>query len=99
MIFGPVAFLFRFKRAADAVTLANDAEYALAAYFYSTDHARGRHLSRRLEYGMAGVNTGMSSTEVAPIGGIKASGLGREGSHHGREEYMEIKYVAKGGIA
>ncbi|PQO98692.1 succinate-semialdehyde dehydrogenase (NADP(+)) [Massilia phosphatilytica] len=97
-IFGPVAPLFRFKDEADAIALANDTEYGLAAYFYTTDHARAWRVSRRLEYGMVGVNTGLISTEVAPFGGVKSSGIGREGSRHGLDEYMELKYVAMGGL-
>jgi succinate-semialdehyde dehydrogenase / glutarate-semialdehyde dehydrogenase len=97
-IFGPVAPLFRFRDEAEAIALANDTEYGLAAYFYTKDHARAWRVSRRLEYGMVGVNTGLISTEVAPFGGIKSSGIGREGSRHGLEEYMELKYVAMGGL-
>ena len=97
-IFGPVAPLFRFRDEAEAVALANDTEYGLAAYFYTTDHARVWRVSRRLEYGMVGVNTGLISTEVAPFGGMKSSGIGREGSRHGLEDYMELKYIAMGGL-
>ncbi|HTN66603.1 MAG TPA: NAD-dependent succinate-semialdehyde dehydrogenase [Burkholderiaceae bacterium] len=97
-IFGPVAPLFRFKTEEEAIALANDTEFGLAAYFYSKDHARVWRVSRKLEYGMVGVNTGMISTEVAPFGGVKLSGVGREGSSHGLDEYMEIKYLALGGL-
>ncbi|HJV52851.1 MAG TPA: NAD-dependent succinate-semialdehyde dehydrogenase [Noviherbaspirillum sp.] len=97
-IFGPVAPLFRFKTEAEAIAMANDTEFGLAAYFFSKDHARAWRVSRRLEYGMVGVNTGLISTEVAPFGGVKLSGIGREGSSHGLDEYMEIKYVAMGGL-
>ena len=97
-IFGPVAPLFRFKTEAEAIAMANDTEFGLAAYFFSKDHARAWRVSRRLEYGMVGVNTGLISTEVAPFGGVKLSGIGREGSSHGLDEYMEIKYVAMAGL-
>jgi succinate-semialdehyde dehydrogenase/glutarate-semialdehyde dehydrogenase len=97
-IFGPVAPLFRFTDESEAIALANDTEYGLAAYFYTKDHARAWRVSRRLEFGMVGVNTGLISTEVAPFGGIKSSGIGREGSRHGLDDYMELKYVAMGGL-
>ncbi len=97
-IFGPVAPLFRFHTEAEAVQMANDTEFGLAAYFYSKDHGRVWRVSRQLEYGMVGINTGMISTEVAPFGGVKMSGVGREGSHHGLAEYMETKYLAMGGL-
>ncbi|WP_338759381.1 NAD-dependent succinate-semialdehyde dehydrogenase [Massilia sp. METH4] len=97
-IFGPVAPLFRFTEEAEAVAMANDTEYGLAAYFYTQNHARAWRVSRQLEYGMIGVNTGLISTEVAPFGGVKSSGIGREGSRHGMEEYMELKYVAMAGL-
>ena len=97
-IFGPVAPLFRFKDEADAIRMANDTEFGLASYFYAGDVARIFRVSEALEYGMVGVNTGMISTEIAPFGGVKSSGLGREGSRHGLEDYMEIKYVCIGGI-
>ena len=97
-IFGPVAPLFCFKDEEEAVHMANDTEFGLAAYFFSKDHGRVWRVSRQLEYGMVGVNTGMISTEVAPFGGVKLSGMGREGSHHGLEDYMETKYLALGGL-
>ena len=97
-IFGPVAPLFCFSTEEEAIQIANDTEFGLAAYFYSKDHARVWRVSRQLEYGMVGINTGLISTEVAPFGGVKASGLGREGSRYGLEEYMEIKYLALGGL-
>ncbi len=97
-IFGPVAPLVRFDSEAEAVRLANDTEFGLASYFYSRDHARVWRVSRQLQYGMVGVNTGLISTEVAPFGGVKFSGLGREGSHHGLDEYLALKYVALGGL-
>ncbi len=97
-IFGPVAPLFRFTNEEDAIRMANDTEFGLAAYFYSKDHGRVWRVSRQLEYGMVGVNTGLISTEVAPFGGVKLSGIGREGSHYGLDEYMETKYLALGGL-
>ncbi|WP_371323712.1 NAD-dependent succinate-semialdehyde dehydrogenase [Dechloromonas sp. ZY10] len=97
-IFGPVAPLFRFKSEEEAVRMANDTEFGLAAYFFSKDHGRVWRVSKQLEYGMVGVNTGLISTEVAPFGGVKLSGVGREGSSHGIEEYMELKYLALGGL-
>ena len=97
-IFGPVAPLFRFSTEDDAIAIANDTEYGLAAYFYAADMGRIWRVSESLEYGMVGVNTGLISTEVAPFGGFKESGIGREGSHHGLAEYLETKYVAIGGI-
>lgn len=97
-IFGPVAPLFRFETEAEAVEMANDTEFGLAAYFYSRDISRAWRVGEALEYGMVGINTGLISTEVAPFGGIKSSGLGREGSRYGLDEYMEIKYLAMGGL-
>lgn len=97
--FGPVAALMRFSDEQEAIQLANDTEFGLAAYFYSRDIGRCFRVSEALEYGMVGVNSGAISNEVAPFGGIKASGLGREGSKYGLDEYMEIKYVNFGGIS
>jgi len=97
-IFGPVAPLFRFRTEEEAVAMANDTEFGLAAYFYSRDIGRVWRVSGQLEYGMVGINTGLISTEVAPFGGVKNSGLGREGSHHGLDEYMELKYLSMGGL-
>ncbi len=91
--FGPVAPLFRFDTEAEAVRLANDTEFGLAAYFYSRDIGRCWRIGEALEYGMVGVNTGLISNEVAPFGGIKQSGLGREGSSYGIDEYLEVKYL------
>jgi succinate-semialdehyde dehydrogenase/glutarate-semialdehyde dehydrogenase len=91
--FGPVAPLFRFSTEAEAIAMANDTEFGLAAYFYSRDVARCWRVGEALEYGMVGVNTGLISNEVAPFGGIKQSGLGREGSKYGIEDYLEIKYL------
>jgi len=96
--FGPVAPLFRFKTEADAVALANDTEFGLAAYFYGRDIARVWRVAEALEYGIVGINTGIISTEVAPFGGVKESGLGREGSKYGIDDYVEIKYLCFGGI-
>ncbi|WP_114377285.1 NAD-dependent succinate-semialdehyde dehydrogenase [Elioraea thermophila] len=96
--FGPVAPLFRFRTEEEAIRLANDTPYGLAAYFYARDVGRIMRVAEALEYGIIGVNEGIISTEVAPFGGYKESGLGREGAHHGLEEYLEVKYVALGGI-
>ncbi|MFM7624861.1 MAG: NAD-dependent succinate-semialdehyde dehydrogenase [Gammaproteobacteria bacterium] len=96
--FRPVAPLFRFDTEEDAVRLANDTEFGLAAYFYTRDLARSWRVQEALEYGIVGVNTGLFSTEVAPFGGVKESGLGREGSRHGIGEYTEMKYVCVGGL-
>ncbi|MER2601126.1 MAG: NADP-dependent succinate-semialdehyde dehydrogenase [Candidatus Competibacter phosphatis] len=96
--FGPVAPLFRFSTEQDAIHMANDTEFGLASYFYSRDIGRIWRVSEALEYGMVGVNTGLISTEIAPFGGMKESGLGREGSKYGIEEYLEIKYLCMGGI-
>ncbi len=97
--FGPLAPLFRFTEEADVIRQANDTEFGLAAYFYSRDLARTWRVSEALEYGMIGVNSGIISNEVAPFGGIKQSGIGREGSSHGIDEYLEMKYLCIGGIA
>ncbi|HLK05088.1 MAG TPA: NADP-dependent succinate-semialdehyde dehydrogenase [Candidatus Acidoferrum sp.] len=96
--FGPVAPLFRFNTEAEAVALANDTEFGLAAYFYGRDIARVWRVAEALEYGIVGINTGIISTEVAPFGGVKESGLGREGSKYGIDDYVEIKYLCFGGI-
>ena len=97
-IFGPVAALTRFDDEADAVHIANDTRAGLAAYFYARDIGRIWRVQEALEYGIVGVNAGLISTEVAPFGGFKESGLGREGSRHGMEEYLEMKYVLQGGL-
>ncbi|MBS4150132.1 NADP-dependent succinate-semialdehyde dehydrogenase [Pseudomonadota bacterium DY0742] len=94
--FGPLAPLFRFKDEAEAIALANDTEFGLAAYFYARDLGRVFRVAEALESGMVGVNTGLISTEVAPFGGVKSSGLGREGSKYGIEDYLEIKYLCLG---
>ncbi|MFZ4380731.1 MAG: NAD-dependent succinate-semialdehyde dehydrogenase [Sandarakinorhabdus sp.] len=96
--FGPVAPVFRFETEADAVRLANDTEYGLAAYFFTQDHARVWRFSEALEFGVIGVNTGATSYEGAPFGGLKASGIGREGSRHGIDEFLELKYVCMAGV-
>jgi succinate-semialdehyde dehydrogenase/glutarate-semialdehyde dehydrogenase len=96
--FGPVAPLFRFESEADAIRLANDTEFGLAAYVYTRDLGRSWRVSEALEYGIVGLNTGIISTEVAPFGGVKESGFGREGSKYGILDYTEIKYVCAGGI-
>jgi len=96
--FGPVAPLIRFKDDAEVIELANRTEYGLASYFYSRDIGRIWRVAEALEYGMVGINTGLITTEVAPFGGVKQSGLGREGSKYGIEEYVEVKYLCMGGI-
>jgi succinate-semialdehyde dehydrogenase/glutarate-semialdehyde dehydrogenase len=96
--FGPLAPVFRFKTEAEAIQMANDTEFGLASYFYTRDLARTWRVGEALEYGMVGINTGLISTEVAPFGGIKESGLGREGSKYGIEDYTELKYMCIGGI-
>jgi succinate-semialdehyde dehydrogenase / glutarate-semialdehyde dehydrogenase len=97
--FGPVAPLFRFHTEEEAVRMANDTEYGLAAYFYSRDLGRVWRVAEAVEYGIVGINTGIISTEVAPFGGMKQSGIGREGSRYGIEEFLEVKYLCMGGIS
>ena len=97
-IFGPVAPIYGFRDEAEAVRMANDTEFGLAAYFYSRDIARAWRVAEALDYGMVGINSGLISNEVAPFGGVKQSGLGREGSHHGIDEYLEVKYLAMAGL-
>jgi succinate-semialdehyde dehydrogenase/glutarate-semialdehyde dehydrogenase len=96
--FGPVAPLFSFTTEEEAVAMANDTPYGLASYFYSRDVGRVWRVAEALEYGMVGMNTGIMSTEAAPFGGIKESGIGREGSKYGMDEYLEMKYLCLGGI-
>jgi len=96
--FGPVSALFRFATEAEAIAMANDTDFGLAAYFYTRDAARVWRVGAALEYGIVGVNEGIISTEVAPFGGVKESGLGREGSRYGIEDYLEIKYLCMGGL-
>ena len=96
--FGPVAPLFRFRDEDEAVALANGTPYGLAAYFYTRDLSRSWRVAEALEYGMIGVNEGIISSELAPFGGVKESGQGREGSHHGIDEFVELKYVMMGGL-
>jgi succinate-semialdehyde dehydrogenase / glutarate-semialdehyde dehydrogenase len=96
--FGPLAPLFRFETDEEAIEMANDTEFGLASYFYSRDIGRIWRAAEGLESGMVGINTGLLSTEVAPFGGVKQSGLGREGSHYGIEEFVEIKYLCLGGL-
>jgi succinate-semialdehyde dehydrogenase/glutarate-semialdehyde dehydrogenase len=97
-VFGPVAPIFRFTTEEQAIHLANDTEFGLAAYFYSRDVGRCWRVSEALEYGMVGINEGLISTEVAPFGGVKASGMGREGSKYGLDSFLEMKYLCYGGI-
>jgi len=96
--FGPVAPLFRFKTEEEGVALANDTEFGLAAYFYARDMGRIWRVGEALETGMVGINTGLISTEVAPFGGVKESGIGREGSKYGIDEFLEVKYLCMGGV-
>jgi succinate-semialdehyde dehydrogenase/glutarate-semialdehyde dehydrogenase len=96
--FGPVAGVARFTTEEEAIRQANDTPYGLAAYFYSRDIGRVWRVAEALEYGIVGINTGVISTEVAPFGGVKESGIGREGSKYGIDEWLEIKYLCLGGI-
>jgi succinate-semialdehyde dehydrogenase / glutarate-semialdehyde dehydrogenase len=96
--FGPLAPIFRFSSDAEAISMANDTEFGLASYFYSRDINRVWRVAEALEYGMVGINTGLISTEVAPFGGMKESGIGREGSRYGIEEFIEVKYLCMGGV-
>ena len=91
--FGPLAPLFKFEDEDEVIAMANDTIFGLASYFYAKDLSRVYKVAEALEYGIVGVNTGIISTEVAPFGGVKQSGLGREGSHHGIEDYLEMKYI------
>jgi len=96
--FGPVAPLYRFEHESDVIAAANDTDFGLASYFYSRDLARAWRVGEALDYGMVGINTGLISTAEAPFGGVKMSGLGREGSRHGLDDFMELKYLCMGGI-
>ena len=96
--FGPVGPMFRFRTDEDAIQMANDTEFGLAAYFYSRDIGRIWRVAEGVEYGIVGINTGIISTEAAPFGGMKESGIGREGSHYGIDEFLEVKYLCIGGI-
>jgi succinate-semialdehyde dehydrogenase/glutarate-semialdehyde dehydrogenase len=96
--FGPVAPLFRFSDEEEAIRMANDTPFGLAAYFYARDMGRIWRVGEALEYGIIGINTGIISTEVAPFGGVKESGIGREGSKYGIEDFLEIKYMCMGGV-
>jgi succinate-semialdehyde dehydrogenase/glutarate-semialdehyde dehydrogenase len=96
--FGPVAPLIKFSSEEEVVSIANDTPFGLAAYFFTRDYARCWRVAEALEYGIVGVNEGVTSTEIAPFGGFKESGIGREGSHHGIEEFVEVKYTLMGGL-
>ena len=96
--FGPVAPLIRFSSEASAIRMANNTPFGLAAYFYARDVGRIFRVAEALEFGMVGINTGLISTEVAPFGGVKQSGIGREGSKYGIDEYVELKYLCLAGI-
>ena len=97
--FGPLSPLFRFSEESEAIRLANATEYGLACYFYTRDLGRAFRVSEALEYGLVGVNEGIITTEVAPFGGFKESGVGREGSKYGVEDYLNVKYTCIGGLA
>jgi len=97
-IFGPVAPIVGFDSEAEVIALANDTEYGLAAYCYTRDLGRAFRMSEALDYGMVGINEGIVSSVGAPFGGVKQSGMGREGSRHGIEDYLEIKYTRMGGL-
>ncbi len=96
--FGPVAPLFRFATEEQGIAMANDTEFGLACYFYARDLGRVWRVAEALETGIVGINTGIISTEVAPFGGVKESGVGREGSKYGMDDFLEIKYLCMGGI-
>lgn len=96
--FGPVAPVIRFETVEDVIHQANDTIYGLAAYFYATELRKVWHVAEALEYGMIGINTGRMSSEAAPFGGLKQSGIGREGSRHGMEDYLDMKYLCMGNI-
>ncbi len=97
-IFGPIAPLFKFKTEEDAIRIGNDTPLGLSAYFYSRDIGRIWRVAEGLDYGIVGINEGVISTEVAPFGGMKESGIGREGSKYGIDDYLEIKYLCMGGV-
>ena len=97
-IFGPVAPIFSFDTEEQAIEMANDTEFGLAAYFYSRDIGRVYRVAEKLEYGIVGINEGIISNEMAPFGGVKESGGGREGSKYGMDDYLDIKYMCIGGI-
>jgi succinate-semialdehyde dehydrogenase/glutarate-semialdehyde dehydrogenase len=97
-IFGPIAPLFRFRTEEEAIAMANDTEFGLACYFYARDIGRIWRVAEGLEYGIVGINEGIISNEMAPFGGVKESGQGREGSKYGLDDYLEIKYLCMGGI-
>ena len=97
--FGPVAPVFRFKQESEGVAMANATEFGLASYFYSRDINRVWRVAEALESGIVGINEGIISTEVAPFGGVKESGIGREGSRYGIEDYLEMKYLCMGGVS
>jgi succinate-semialdehyde dehydrogenase/glutarate-semialdehyde dehydrogenase len=96
--FGPVAAVVKFTTEEEVIAAANNTDFGLASYFYSRDIGRVWRVAEKLEYGMVGINTGLISNEVAPFGGVKQSGLGREGSKYGMDEYLEMKYLCMGGI-
>ena len=97
-IFGPIAPIFKFSTEEEVIQMANDTEFGLACYFYSRDIGRIWRVAEALEYGIVGINEGIISNEMAPFGGVKESGQGREGSKYGLDDYLEIKYMCMGGI-
>ncbi len=97
--FGPLSPLFRFRTEEEAIRMANDTQYGLASYFYTRDLGRSWRVAEGLEYGIVGINTGLISTAEAPFGGVKESGIGREGSKYGIDDYLSIKYLCVGGIS
>ena len=97
-IFGPIAPIFKFKTEAEAIRIGNDTPFGLSAYFYARDIGRIWRVSEGLDFGIVGINEGVISTEVAPFGGVKESGIGREGSKYGIDDYLEIKYLCMGGV-
>jgi succinate-semialdehyde dehydrogenase/glutarate-semialdehyde dehydrogenase len=96
--FGPLSPVFRFETEEEAIRMANDTEFGLASYFYTRDLARAFRVAEALKYGMVGINEGLITTEVAPFGGVKESGMGKEGSYYGIEDYLDVKYVCVGGL-
>ena len=96
--FGPLSAIFKFETEDEAVAMANDTEFGLASYFYTADLGRAFRVAEALKYGMVGINEGLITTEVAPFGGVKESGMGKEGSKYGIEDYLDVKYVCVGGL-
>ena len=97
-IFGPIAPVFKFETEKEVIKMANNTDYGLASYFYGKDYAQIWRVAEALEYGMVGINTGLIATPIAPFGGVKESGFGREGSKYGMDDYLNIKYMCWGGV-